>query len=118
MLGALLIVFREVIEAGLIIGIVMAATQTIPGRGAWISGGVGVGIFGSCVVAIFAGALSQAFAGAGQEMFNASILAIAVVMGATKADFDRTIGIHPTAAEEFVTLRTMTRTAGVAKAAE
>jgi glutathione reductase (NADPH) len=45
-------------------------------------------------------------------------MAIAVVMGATKADFDRTIGIHPTAAEEFVTLRTRTRTAGVAKAAE
>ena len=33
-------------------------------------------------------------------------LAIAVNCGATKADFDRTIGIHPTAAEEFVTLRT------------
>jgi len=32
-------------------------------------------------------------------------LAIALKMGATKADFDRTIGIHPTAAEEFVTLR-------------
>ncbi len=45
-------------------------------------------------------------------------LAIAVVMGATKADFDRAIGIHPTAAEEFVTLRTRTRVAGVAKAAE
>ena len=45
-------------------------------------------------------------------------LAIAVVMGATKADFDRTIGIHPTAAEEFVTLRTRTRVVGVAKAAE
>jgi glutathione reductase (NADPH) len=45
-------------------------------------------------------------------------LAIAVVMGATKQDFDRTIGIHPTAAEEFVTLRTRTRVAGVAKAAE
>ena len=41
-----------------------------------------------------------------------------IVMGATKADFDRTIGIHPTAAEEFVTLRTRTRVAGVAKAAE
>jgi glutathione reductase (NADPH) len=38
-------------------------------------------------------------------------LAIAIVMGATKADFDRTIGIHPTAAEEFVTLRTRTRVA-------
>ncbi len=45
-------------------------------------------------------------------------LAIAIVMGATKADFDRTIGIHPTAAEEFVTLRTRTRVAGDAKAAE
>ncbi len=45
-------------------------------------------------------------------------LAIALVTGATKADFDRTIGIHPTAAEEFVTLRTRTRVSGVAKAAE
>ncbi len=45
-------------------------------------------------------------------------LAIGIVMGATKADFDRTIGIHPTAAEEFVTLRTRTRVTGVAEAAE
>ena len=45
-------------------------------------------------------------------------LAIGIVMGATKADFDRTIGIHPTAAEEFVTLRTRTRVTGMAKAAE
>jgi len=33
-------------------------------------------------------------------------VAIAVKMGATKADFDRTIGIHPTSAEELVTMRT------------
>ena len=39
-------------------------------------------------------------------------IAIAITAGATKADFDRTIGIHPTAAEEFVTLRTQTRVAG------
>ena len=45
-------------------------------------------------------------------------MAIAVVMGATKADFDRTIGVHPTAAEEFVTLRTRTRTTSLAEAAE
>ena len=32
--------------------------------------------------------------------------AVALQMGATKADLDRTIGIHPTAAEEFVTMRT------------
>ncbi|MBR0680274.1 glutathione-disulfide reductase [Roseomonas eburnea] len=45
-------------------------------------------------------------------------IGIAVAMGATKQDFDRTIGIHPTAAEEFVTLRTRTRVAGVQEAAE
>ena len=33
-------------------------------------------------------------------------LAIAVTMGATKEDFDRTMAIHPTIAEEFVTLKT------------
>ncbi|HYB58371.1 MAG TPA: FAD-dependent oxidoreductase, partial [Alphaproteobacteria bacterium] len=33
-------------------------------------------------------------------------LAVALKAGATKRDFDRTIGIHPTAAEEFVTMRT------------
>jgi glutathione reductase (NADPH) len=38
-------------------------------------------------------------------------LSIAINCGATKADFDRTLGIHPTAAEEFVTLRTRTRVA-------
>ena len=45
-------------------------------------------------------------------------IGVAVAMGATKEDFDRTIGIHPTAAEEFVTLRTRTREAGVRAAAE
>ena len=45
-------------------------------------------------------------------------IGIAIGMGATKQDFDRTIGIHPTAAEEFVTLRTRTRVAGVAAAAQ
>ena len=47
-------------------------------------------------------------------------LAVAITAGATKADFDRTIGIHPTAAEEFVTLRGETRRVGAAdaKAAE
>ncbi|MBV8523154.1 MAG: glutathione-disulfide reductase [Acetobacteraceae bacterium] len=45
-------------------------------------------------------------------------LAIAINCGATKADLDRTIGIHPTAAEEFVTLRTRTRVTGLAQAAD
>ena len=36
-------------------------------------------------------------------------LAVAIKAGATKADFDATIGIHPTAAEEFVTMRERSR---------
>jgi high-affinity iron transporter len=80
MLGALIIVFREVIEAGLIIGIVMAATRGVIGRGRWIAIGVCAGILGAGVVALFAGAISQAFEGAGQELFNATVLGVAVVM--------------------------------------
>jgi high-affinity iron transporter len=80
MLGALIIVFREVIEAGLIVGIVMAATRGVVGRGRMVSYGVGAGVLGAAVVAVFAGAISQAFEGAGQELFNACVLGVAVVM--------------------------------------
>jgi high-affinity iron transporter len=79
-LAALIIVFREVFEAGLIIGIVLAVTRTVPHRNRWIGGGVLAGVLAACVVAIFAGALSNLFAGMGQELFNAAILCVAVVM--------------------------------------
>ena len=39
----------------------------------------------------------------------AQLAAIAVKMGATKADFDATMALHPTAAEELVTMRKKTR---------
>jgi high-affinity iron transporter len=80
MLGALVIVFREMLEAGLIIGIVMAATRGVLKRGRWISLGIAGGVLGAILVAIFAGALSDAFQGAGQELFNAAVLGVAVVM--------------------------------------
>jgi high-affinity iron transporter len=79
-IGALIIVFREVFEAGLIVGIVLAVTRTVPHRNLWIGGGIIAGVLAACVVAVFAGALSNLFAGMGQELFNALILAIAVVM--------------------------------------
>jgi len=79
-LAALIIVFREVFEAGLIIGIVLAVTGSVPHRNRWIVGGVVAGTAAACVVAAFAGALSQLFAGMGQELFNAAILSVAVMM--------------------------------------
>lgn len=80
MLGALIIVFREVIEAGLIVGIVMAATRGVPDRSRWIMIGIGAGVLGAAIVAMFAGVISEAFQGAGQELFNASVLGVAVIM--------------------------------------
>ena len=80
MLGAAIIVFREVIEAGLIVGIVLAATEGVLGRIRYVSGGIAAGLLGASLLAVFAGTLSSALEGMGQEVFSASILAVAVVM--------------------------------------
>jgi high-affinity iron transporter len=80
MFGTALIVFREVLEAALIVGIVAAATTGIPGRSRYIAGGLAAGLVGSILVAIGAERIAQLAEGMGQELFNASILGIAVVM--------------------------------------
>jgi high-affinity iron transporter len=80
MLGALIIVFREVIEAGIIVGIVLAVTNGVAGSRGWIGLGVVGGVIGAGLVAAFAGAIADSLEGVGQEIFNGSILALAVVM--------------------------------------
>ena len=80
LIGALIIVFREVVEAGLVVGIVLAVTQAIPHRLRYIFAGVAAGVCGAGLVAMFTGLIAAAMAGIGQEVFNATILAIAVVM--------------------------------------
>ncbi len=80
MLASLVIVFREVFEAGLVVGIVMAVTSGVAGRTLWIAGGVVAGVLGACVVAVFTTGLSDLFGGSGQEVFNAGILGFAVLM--------------------------------------
>jgi high-affinity iron transporter len=80
MLGALIIVFREVIEAGIIVGIVMAVTKGVRGSRLMAGAGVAAGILGACLIAAFAGAIAEALNGVGQELFNAAILSLAVCM--------------------------------------
>ncbi|MCW2274392.1 iron permease [Rhodoblastus acidophilus] len=80
MLGALIIVFREVIEAGLIVGIVLAVTRGVPRRGFFVAGGVGAGVLGACLLAIFAKEIAGALEGMGQEVFNAAVLIVAACM--------------------------------------
>jgi high-affinity Fe2+/Pb2+ permease len=80
MFAVALIVFRETLEAALIVSIVLAASIGIPGRGRWIGAGVAGGILGATMVALFAAAIEQTFAGSGQELLNAAILGLAVCM--------------------------------------
>ena len=80
MLGAFIIVFREVIEAGIIVGIVMAVTKGAPRSRLFGALGVGLGLIGAGCVAAFAGVIASALEGVGQEIFNASILILAVLM--------------------------------------
>jgi high-affinity iron transporter len=80
MLGTAIIVFREVLEAALIIGIVAAATHNVPGSRRWLMAGLIVGLAGSAVVATSTDAISSFASGMGQELFNACVLGLAVLM--------------------------------------
>ena len=72
------IVFREIIEVALVIGIVLAATRGLPGRVGLVLAGLGLGILGSIIIAFFTETISQAIDGVGQEIFNATVMFIAV----------------------------------------
>ena len=80
MFGPAIIVFREVLEAALIIAVVLTASRGIRGRGWWVSSGVAGGVIGACVVAYFADVLAGAFQGRGQDLLNAGIMFVAVGM--------------------------------------
>lgn len=80
MFAASLIVFREVLEAALIIGILAAATNGIPNRNRWLWAGLAAGLAGSIAVAGATDTLAGLASGVGQELFSAVILALAVLM--------------------------------------
>jgi high-affinity iron transporter len=80
MLATAIIVFREVLEASLVAGIVLAASRGVPHRGVWVTSGIAAGVLGAALVAGCAGAIAAAVNGIGQELFNAAILFIAVAM--------------------------------------
>jgi high-affinity iron transporter len=75
-----LLVFREVLEAALIISVVCAATRGVPRRGSFVVGGIGLGVVGALLVAVGADYIANLAGGAGQDLFNAGVLLSAVVM--------------------------------------
>lgn len=80
MLATAIVVFREVIEAALIVAIVLGASRGIIGRGRWVSAGILLGVTGAALVAVFAGVINDSFSGNGQAFLNAGILLAAVGM--------------------------------------
>ena len=80
MLAIAIIVFREVLEAALIVSIVMAASTGIAGRNRWVGYGIAGGVAGAAAVALFAATIAATFSGIGQEVLNAAILFLAVAM--------------------------------------
>ena len=80
MFATALIVFREVLEAALVVSIVAAATRGVPMRGRWLAAGLVAGLAGSALVAAGTEVIARLASGLGQEIFNAGILSIAVVM--------------------------------------
>jgi high-affinity iron transporter len=80
MFAAAIIVFRESLEASLIISIMMAATRGIPFRGRWLWSGVLLGLVGSALVASGMEVIANFADGVGQELFNVAILITAIGM--------------------------------------
>lgn len=80
MIATALIVFRETLEAALLVGIVAAATRGLAGRAKWLSGGVFAGIIGACALAVGADKISAVADGIGQDLLNVGILSVALVM--------------------------------------
>jgi high-affinity iron transporter len=80
MFGSAIIVFRESLEAALLIGIIAAATRGLAHRNRWLVIGIAAGVLGSLVVALLTESIAQLAGGSGQEIFKATILGIAVLM--------------------------------------
>jgi len=80
MLQIAIVVFREILEISLILGILTAATKEIEGRSKWILGGLGLGVIASFLLALSTDKISESLDGMGQEFFNGLILLSAAAM--------------------------------------
>lgn len=80
MFATVLIVFRESLEAALLVGVVAAATRGLVGRGRWLGAGVAAGFLGAVVLALLASRLSGWLDGLGQDVVNIGVLSLALAM--------------------------------------
>jgi high-affinity iron transporter len=80
MLGSLLIALREVLEAGLVVTIVLAAVAGVPRRGVYLGAGIAAGAAAALLLAALGAAVSGTLAGMSRDVFLVGVLALAVAM--------------------------------------
>jgi len=80
MISSMVIVFREMLEMVLVVGVLLAATRGLTGSRLWIGLGVIGGLLGATFFGVFMEQMESSFDGDGEFIFNAVILLMASVM--------------------------------------
>lgn len=80
MIASLVIVFREMLEMVLVIGVLMAATRGLAASRAWIAMGSAVGLAGAAFFGVFMEQMESSFGGNGEFLFNAVLLSMASML--------------------------------------
>ena len=80
MFPTMLIIFREILEVSIIIGMVMASINGVAKKNRLIIYGICIGVLSSILVGVFIDYFANSLNGKGIEIFNASILTLAIIM--------------------------------------
>ncbi len=80
MMSAMIIVFREVLEMSIVLGVLMAATTGSLESRRWIAFGTLLGLLGAAAIAIFMTELESSMDGDGEFVFNAVLLSLAAIL--------------------------------------
>jgi len=80
MMSATIIVFREVLEMAIVLGVLLAATKGALLSRRWIGLGTLLGLLGAVIVALFMEELETSMSGDGEYVFNAVVLGLASIL--------------------------------------
>lgn len=80
MIASLVIVFREMLEMVLVVGVLLAATRDLPSSRKFIGFGIFCGLMGALFFGLFMEQMEASFEGEGEFLFNAALLFLASIL--------------------------------------